>query len=105
MASDYDRYSKFRNNNEIEMVPFVEVPMQPTDFYIKYKRGTTRMDLLSQEYYNNPNYGWFILQANPQYSSMEFEIPDNAEIRIPFPLEFAITAYKSGIDKYKKYYK
>lgn len=102
---DYDRYSKFRADNKIEMVPFVEIPLQSGDQYIEYRRGHTRMDLLSNEYYGSPNYGWLIMQANPEYGSMEFSIPDLSVIRIPLPLDSALIAYRAGIDKYKKLYK
>ncbi len=103
--NDYDRYSKFRTDNSIEMVPFIEIPKQAEDLYVEYHRGETRMDLLSNEYYGTPNYGWLILQANPEYGSMEFAIPDRSILRIPFPLDAAIVAYKEGIDGYNKKYK
>lgn len=102
---DYDRYSKFREDNKIDMVPFIEIPLQSEDQYIEYRRGKTRMDILSNEYYGSPNYGWLILQANPEYGSMEFAIPDLSVIRIPLPLDGALMAYRNGIEKYKKYYK
>ena len=105
MAQEYDRYSKFRIDNEIKMVPFIEIPVHAQDIYIEYHKGSTRMDKLSSDYYGNPNYGWLILQANPEYGSMEFEIPDGVTIRIPFPLEVAITEYKEGIDTYNRNYK
>ena len=106
MASlEYDRYSKLRNDNSIEMVPFVEIPKMDSDYYVEYKRGKTRLDILSNEYYGSPNYGWVILQANPECGSMEFNIKDRTVLRIPFPLESALTAYKKGIENYKKYYK
>ena len=104
MQTEYDRYSKFRANNSIKMVPFIAIPMHAEDFYVVYHRGVTRLDLLSNEYYDNPNYGWFILQANPEYGSMEFEIPDGVTLRIPFPLDAALTEYKEGIDEYNKKY-
>ena len=63
------------------------------------------MDILSNEHYGNPNYGWLIMQANPEYGSMEFEIPDKSVLRIPFPLDAALAAYKEGIDEYKKKYR
>ena len=104
MTADYDRYSKFRVDGTIKMVPFIEIPVSDSDIYVKYKKGDTSMDILSNEYYGNLNFGWIILQANPECGSMEFEIRDNTIIRIPFPLESALTAYKEGIDKYEKYY-
>ncbi len=103
--AEFDRYSKFRIDNGIEMVPYIEIPAQPTDYFYEYRRGQTRLDTLSNDYYGNPNYGWLILQANPEYGSMEFSIPDLSMLRIPFPLEGALTAYREGIEKYKKYYK
>lgn len=96
----YDRYSKFRNNGMISKVPFVSIPIKNTDYYETYNRGVTRLDLLSYNYYGDPNYDWLIMQANPQYGSMEFNIPDKAEIRIPYPLNTTIEQYKSKIDSY-----
>ena len=106
MASiEYDRYSKLRKDEKIEMVPFVEIPKSDTDYFIEYQRGKTRLDIVSSEYYGSANYGWLILQANPEVGSMEFRIPDNTILRIPFPLDSALAAYKEGIENYKKYYR
>jgi hypothetical protein len=96
----YDRYNKFKSNGKISIVPFIEIPVKTTDYYEKYKRGQTRLDILSYQYYNNPNYGWLILQANPEYGSMEFSIPDNSELRIPYPLSVTLEQYKALTDRY-----
>ena len=102
---EFDRYSKLRSDNSIEIVPFVEIPKTDADYYINYKKGTTRLDIISNDYYGDPNYGWLILQANPEVGSLEFNIKDNTILRIPFPLDHALSAYKEGIDSYKKLYK
>ena len=60
------------------------------------------MDLLSFRYYQNANYGWLILQANPHLPSIEFMIEDNEKIRIPYPLESAINQYENDIKIYKE---
>lgn len=60
-----------------------------------------KMDTLSYKYYGDANYGWLIMQANPQYGSMEFSIPDGVPLRIPYPLSTAKTRYEEGIQKYK----
>lgn len=99
----YNRYSKFTSNGTIDLVPFVEIKKMPSDFYV-YHNKETRLDMLSYEYYGDPNYGWLIMQANPCYGSLEFNIPENALLRIPFPLELAITNYNDGIKKYKLLY-
>ena len=44
------------------------------------------------------------MQANPQYGSLEFNIPDGSEIRIPYPLNNSLKDYQKSIDDYRKYY-
>ena len=97
MAS-YDRYRKFRIDGEIKIVPFCKIPKKNTDFY------ETRLDLLSYDYYGNGDYAWLIMQANPEYGSMEFEIPDGVMLRIPYPLDDAISSYEQGINRYNDLY-
>lgn len=101
----YDRYSQFRQDGAFSIVPFGEVPAKDTDYYEVYYRGKTRLDILSYEYYNDSNYGWLIMQANPQFGSIEFEIPDMATLRIPYPLSPSIQAYRESIEEYKRLYK
>jgi hypothetical protein len=101
----YDRYTQFRKGNEIEIVPFGKVPKSGGDIYEIYIKGETRLDKLSYEYYNSPDYAWLILQANPQYGSLEFNIPDKSELRIPYPLTQALDGYKASIEEYNKNYK
>jgi hypothetical protein len=36
-------------------------------------------------YYNNPYGGWLIMLANPEFGGLEFNIPNQTVIRIPFP--------------------
>lgn len=98
------RYKKFIKNGTIELVPFISIPKRSSDYYIHYKQGEMRMDTLSSEYYDDPNYGWLILQANPQYGSLEYNIPHNSLIRIPYPLDIVLTQYQNDIDKYKELY-
>jgi hypothetical protein len=38
--------------------------------------------------------------ANPEYGSMEFNIPNNAQIRIPYPLDMTIQEYEARIKKH-----
>ena len=104
MESYYDRYASFRNGDGFNIVKFSQIEKQPTDIYETYKRGETRLDLLSYQYYGSSNYAWLIMQANPQYGSAEFRIPDGSEIRIPYPLVSALDSYQKGIEKNKKYY-
>ena len=105
MSRQYlDRYQYFENEGSFEIVPGIELPIKSTDRYVQYKRGKDRMDKFSQEYYGTPLFGWLILQANPLFGSVEFTIPDNAFLRIPFPLVTSLQDYKTAVDTYKLYY-
>lgn len=100
----YDRYGKFKENGEIKTPPFIKIPNKDTDIEIVYQQGKTRLDIESYKYYKNPNYGWLILLANPSYGSMEYLIPNNTKLRIPYPLNSTLTQYQSAIDTYIKNY-
>lgn len=101
MAEYYDRYSSFRTDGKIEFVPFIKIEQSSTDIVIKFDKRTMRMDTLSYKYYGDPNYGWLIMQSNPQYGSMEFSIPDGVNLRIPYPLNTAKVRYENAIQDYK----
>ena len=101
---NYNRYKSFVSNGSYLRIPFIEVPVSVTDRYTYYEIGKTRMDLLSYQYYDNPNFGWLILQANPSIGSLEFNIKDGARIRIPYPLDTAIQGYENNLAKYNKLY-
>ena len=100
----YDRYESFFKDNNFEIVPGIELPFKGTDRYIQYQKGIVRLDKVSQEYYGTPLFGWLILQANPQVGGIEFEIPDNTYLRIPYPLITTLQDYKTSVELYKLYY-
>lgn len=102
--SSYTRYKSFIIDGRYKKIPFIEIPTSSSDFYVYYEVGKTRLDLLSYQYYGDPNYGWLILQANPHAGSLEFLIPDKTRLRIPYPLESAIQLYEGEIKKYNKLY-
>ena len=104
MRQYYNRYQNFLVDGEFKMVPGIEIPIKGTDKYLQYKKGKDRLDKISQEYYGSPVFGWLILQSNPFLGSLEFEIPDNSFIRIPFPLTTTLQDYKKNIEMYNLYY-
>ena len=71
-------------------------------FLSNIKKNKTRLDKISYEYYNNPNYGWLIMQANPEYGSIENLIPNEVVLRIPFPLEETINDYINDCISYQE---
>jgi hypothetical protein len=98
---DYDRYAILKNDDgTIDAMPFVNLPINSSDKYEYWNSDFSRLDKLSQKYYGNPFYDFFIIYANGYVS--EFDIPDGALIRIPFPLskvkgdyEAILTAFKN----------
>lgn len=104
MREYFNRYDFFEEDGDFRIVPGIEIPIRSTDKYVQFKKGKDRLDKISQEYYNSPVFGWLILQANPSVGSIEFEIPDNSILRVPFPLISTLQEYKRGVDMYNLYY-
>jgi len=100
----YNRYSNFLMNGEQTIVPFLKLQPKNSDKKYIYKVGQSRLDKVSQQYYNSPFFGWLILQANPEFTGLEFNIPDGAVLTIPFPLVTSLQEYKSALDNYRFYY-
>jgi len=82
-------------------MPFVNLPQNPSDKYEYWNVNFSRLDKLSQKYYGNPFYDFLILYGNNIYLN-EFDIPDGALIRIPFPLSKAKGDYEAALQAFKK---
>jgi hypothetical protein len=104
MAQYFDRYNSFRVNSEIKPLPGINIPSIGSDKTMIYKLGLTRLDKLSQMYYNNPYSGWLIMIANPEYGGLEFNIPDMASLRVPYPYDSAVSRYITQVTNHKKLY-
>lgn len=104
MAYNFDRYSQFRKTDIMGVVPFGVIPEKSTDIKIIFNRGEMRLDQISHQYYDSSDFAWLIMQANPQYGSLEFNIPDKVELRIPYPLDISLSDYQKSIETYNKYY-
>ena len=100
----YNRYKSFIVDGTYKKIPSIEVPSSNSDLYVYYEVGKTRLDLLSYQYYGDPNYGWLIFQANPEAGSLEFRIKSHTRLRIPYPLDNAIQGYEANIKKYNNLY-
>ena len=62
-----------------------EIPIRSTDLYIISREGD-RLDLLSNEFYEDPRYWWVLSEANPGLGKGTFIVPPGMQIRIPQPL-------------------
>lgn len=97
----YSRYKSFvGDDGSLKIVPFIKIPVKSTDRYTYWDKYNSRMDLISSQYYNDPNYAWLILQANPQLPSLEYMINNGERIRVPFPLDSTISRYEDDIKLY-----
>ncbi len=104
MAQYFDRYGGFRVNAEMKPIPGITIPQSESDKNTVYKQGLSRLDKMSQMYYNNPYSGWLIMLANPQFGGLEFNISDMSLVRIPFPFESAVTRYITAVTNHKALY-
>lgn len=100
----YDRYKAFRTDGKVYVPPFVKITPKSTDFFEEYHRGYTRLDLVSYDYYGDSGYDWLILMANPDLGNLEFEIPDGAILRIPYPLNITLENYNDQIERFYTLY-
>lgn len=100
----YNRYSDFLLNGQQTVVPYVNLPQKVTDKSYIYKVGRTRLDRVSQEFYDSPVFNWLILQANPQFGGLENNIYDGAILIIPFPLIPSLQDYKAALENHFYYY-
>ena len=96
----FNRYLPFLKNGKVKIVPFVKIRQKDSDKYIIFNKNT-RLDKISNEYYESPDFAWLILQANPEYGSIENFIPNGSVLRIPFPLSETLNFYLNDIKNLK----
>lgn len=104
MPRYYNRYTDFTKNNQVKPVPGIFIKQTSGDVTVLYELGKTRLDKLSNTYYNSPLLGWLIMSANPQFGGLEFLIPDQSIIVVPFPFESAIQRYIQEVNNYNIFY-
>ena len=54
----YNRYSQFVVNGEQKVVPFIKLPSKSTDNVFFYRKNVSRLDKISQQYYETPFFSW-----------------------------------------------
>jgi hypothetical protein len=100
----YNRYNEFLIDGQQTVVPYVNLPSKTTDKRYIYKVGQSRLDKVSQQYYNTPYFGWLIMIANPIYGGQEWNIPDGTILTIPYPLVASLQDYSSQLNNQFFYY-
>jgi len=80
-----NRVSKdpLRVNDNVETIPNLQdLPRDRRDWYIQANEGT-RLDLISNQYYNTPKYWWVIALANNMGKGTLAVTPGH-QLRIPY---------------------
>ena len=105
MAKEYyDRYQNFRVDGKFLPLPFIPIPPKSSDKSVVYNSDRSRLDKMSQNYYDTPYYSWLILSANPQYGGVEENIPDDEIIVVPFPFRDSLQQYIDKVEEYRTLY-
>lgn len=77
-------------------MPPVNISIRNTDKYITYQREKMRLDYIAGQIYKDETLWRVIMWANPEYS-IEFDIPNQTVIRIPFPINDVLTEVNNFI--------
>lgn len=72
------------SNGVLDSMPPIDIDKRLTDKFVLYNKNINRLDSLSGDVYQDETMWKLILWANPDYDC-EFDIPDNTQIRIPWP--------------------
>jgi len=83
-------------NRTMQTVPGVVISKRTTDKYVIYNYDKMRFDTIAAEIYGNDLYNWVISLGNPEYP-LEFDIPNNTVIRVPFPINDVLVEYESKV--------
>jgi hypothetical protein len=84
------------NGNSLKNMPPVRISNRDTDKTVTYNKNLTRLDRIAGDIYQDETLSKVILWANPAYF-IEFDIPDNTIIRIPFPINDVISEVTAQI--------
>ena len=82
----YNFYSLLRDNDSLINMPPIKIDKRITDKSVTYNSQKNRLDTIAGNIYSDETLWRIILWANEQYF-MEFDIPDNKVIRVPWPLQ------------------
>ena len=81
----FNFYSLLKDSDKLKNMPAVQIKHRHTDRSVMYNKNLTRLDVIAGDVYGDETMWRLILWANEQYF-MEFDIPDNTIIRVPYPL-------------------
>lgn len=83
-------------------MPVVTISERPTDKRVVYNSTKIRLDYIAGNIYGDETLWRLILWANPEYE-LEYDIPDNTVLRIPFPKQDVINEVKLQLINNNRY--
>lgn len=92
----YNFYSLLRVNDKLKDMPPIQIDKRTTDKTVTYNKQRNRLDTIAGNIYQDETYWRILLWANDQYF-MEFDIPDNTVIRVPWPLQDVVSEIQQKI--------
>lgn len=96
----YNFYSLLRDNDTLKNMPPITIDKRDTDKTVTYNSQKNRLDTIAGNVYNDETLWKLILWANEQYF-LEYDIPDNSVIRVPWPLQDVINEVQVKITNKK----
>jgi len=94
MSANY--YELLKTNDKLKNMPAIQIEHRPTDKSVTYNKQKNRLDNIAGNVYNDETYWRLILWANEEYF-MEYDIPDNTVIRVPWPFQDVLTEVDTKI--------
>ncbi len=89
-----------KNNKRIQFVAntkYPDIPLSYDDVYVYTDEGD-RLDILAEQYYQDPSLWWVISIANPQLKQGSYYIPLGSQLRIPSNIQ----AIQNSLDELNK---
>ena len=87
-------------DGKLQNLPPIKIKKRDTDKLVTYNLEKIRLDRIAGEVYGDDTLTWLILLANPEFF-LEFDIPNNTVIRVPFPLRDVLDEFQSKLLKNK----
>jgi len=94
MAASY--YELLKSNDKLKDMPPIQIDKRGTDKSVTYNKQKNRLDNIAGNIYQDETYWRLILWANEEYF-MEYDIPDNTVIRVPWPFKDVLTEVDTKI--------
>jgi len=96
----FNFYKPLKENDSLKDMPPVKIKARKTDKFITYNRNLMRLDYIAGQIYEDETLWRLIMWGNPEWS-LEFDIPTNSIIRIPYPLNDVLAEVNAFITNNK----